>query len=59
MDEEQRRFVHEQLTRLQKVRNLGSVNRAIGIIEEEWKRGDLNVGGNRWKGRRRELISLA
>lgn len=45
LDEEQRRFVHERLTSLQKVRNLGSVRSARLDVENTWKRNDLRLDG--------------
>jgi hypothetical protein len=71
LGEEQRRFVHERLTALQKVRNLGSVRRAKHVVEETWKRIDLELGlcseiskpdssfGKIGKRKNRLLISLA
>jgi anaphase-promoting complex subunit 1 len=65
LDEEQRRFVHDRLTVLQKVRNLGSVRRARLCVEETWMRTDLGLqqgelGEQSGQGNGRDvLISLA
>ncbi|RDL33047.1 uncharacterized protein BP5553_08486 [Venustampulla echinocandica] len=63
LDEEQRRFVHQRLTTLRKVRNLGSVRRARLVVEDTWKKIDLEVKEpthGAWLTRRtRNIISLA
>ncbi|PVH79121.1 MFS general substrate transporter [Cadophora sp. DSE1049] len=60
LDEEQRRFVHNRLTALQKVRNLGSVRRARLAVEQAWMRMDVDLeGGERRNRRSGHLISLA
>ncbi|KAN0099341.1 Fungal specific transcription factor domain containing protein [Hyaloscypha variabilis] len=63
LDEEQRRFVHDRLTALQRVRNLGSVRRARVCVEETWMRSDLRPGESNLLGRVKNgsgvLISLA
>lgn len=63
LDESQRRFVHERLTALQKVRNLGSVRRARLVVEDTWKKIDLFIDDARIESpsirRNQNLISLA
>lgn len=60
LDEEQRRFVHDRLTALQKVRNLGSVRRARLAVEKTWIRMDMDLEGGPKKHKKSGyLISLA
>ena len=60
LDEDQRRFVHDRLTALQKVRNLGSVRRARLAVEQTWMRMDVDLeGGPKKNERSGYLISLA
>jgi predicted house-cleaning noncanonical NTP pyrophosphatase (MazG superfamily) len=43
LNEENRRFVFERLTNIQRVRNLGSVRQAIIMVEHVWKKSDLST----------------
>ncbi len=55
--------MHERLTALQKVRNLGSVRRARLVVEDTWKKIDLVVDETRNENssirNNQNLISLA
>ncbi|KAL3424269.1 C6 zinc finger domain-containing protein [Phlyctema vagabunda] len=53
LNEEQRRFVHERLMALQRLRNLGSIKRARLSVEEMWRRLDMKTDeteiiGTKW-----------
>lgn len=63
--EEDRRFVLERLDNIQRLRNLGSVRQARLMVEDVWKRSDLDSSTTKFwdRGRssrsRAKLISLA
>lgn len=65
LNEDNRRFVLERLTSIQRVRNLGSVRKAKLLVEDAWKKSDLKPTTDRlWDGRfggrrRNRMISLA
>jgi hypothetical protein len=65
LNEDNRRFVLERLTNIHRVRNLGSVRKAKLLVEDVWKKSDLDPAPQRpWDGRfgrrsKNRMISLA
>lgn len=65
LNEENRHFVLERLTNIQRVRNLGSVRQARILVEHAWKKSDLSTDAwQSWDGlgprrQTRNMISLA